>query len=135
MVAPLVLPHRNLVYLVRPGREQPRQGASSAGMWLAGATSNCSPCSSHRKLTNIHTKLTKLSLRSDIACFSCIITTNDGTACVQASVETLPGQEIFRFYSIKMRVGITVEPSLEFDACFHFEYSAEIVSFEAQPEV
>ena len=40
MVTPLVLSHRNLVYQVRPGREQPKQEPPSAGMWLAAVTSN-----------------------------------------------------------------------------------------------
>jgi hypothetical protein len=29
---------------------------------------------------------------------------------------------------------MTVESGLEFDTCFHFEYSPNIISFEAQPE-
>jgi hypothetical protein len=29
---------------------------------------------------------------------------------------------------------MTVESALEFDTCFHFEYSPKITSFEAQPE-
>ncbi|MGB1239594.1 MAG: Tn7 transposase TnsA N-terminal domain-containing protein, partial [Pseudomonadales bacterium] len=29
---------------------------------------------------------------------------------------------------------MTVESTLEFDTCFHFEYSLNITSFEAQPE-
>lgn len=40
MVTPLVLSHQNLVYLARPGREQPKQEPLSAGMWLAAVTSN-----------------------------------------------------------------------------------------------
>lgn len=45
-----------------------------------------------------------------------------------------PVKNIFRFASVKMSVGIAVESSLEFDTCFHLEYSREIASFEAQPE-
>ncbi|MGB2221962.1 Tn7 transposase TnsA N-terminal domain-containing protein [Neptunomonas sp.] len=29
---------------------------------------------------------------------------------------------------------MTVESALEFDTCFHFEYSPDVISFEAQPE-
>ncbi|MBY6186789.1 Tn7 transposase TnsA N-terminal domain-containing protein [Marinobacter hydrocarbonoclasticus] len=43
-------------------------------------------------------------------------------------------KNLFRFASPKMNRVLTVESSLEFDACFHFEYSPTIEQFEAQPE-
>lgn len=45
-----------------------------------------------------------------------------------------PVKNIFRFASAKMGVVVTAESSLEFDTCFHLEYSRDIASFEAQPE-
>lgn len=45
-----------------------------------------------------------------------------------------PVKNLFRFASAKMKTVLTLESSIEFDACFHFEYSPEIASFEAQPE-
>ncbi|GAA4875224.1 TnsA endonuclease N-terminal domain-containing protein [Ferrimonas pelagia] len=43
-------------------------------------------------------------------------------------------KNLFRFASPKMNHVLTVESSLEFDACFHFEYSPTIEQFEAQPK-
>ncbi|QIZ75746.1 TnsA endonuclease N-terminal domain-containing protein [Ferrimonas lipolytica] len=43
-------------------------------------------------------------------------------------------KNLFRFASPKMNSVLTVESSLEFDACFHFEYSPKIEHFEAQPQ-
>ncbi|WP_417345567.1 TnsA endonuclease N-terminal domain-containing protein [Ferrimonas sp.] len=43
-------------------------------------------------------------------------------------------KNLFRFASPKMGRVLTLESSLEFDACFHFEYSPEIEHFEVQPE-
>jgi hypothetical protein len=40
---------------------------------------------------------------------------------------------IFKFASQKMKTVFTVESFLEFDTCFHFEYSPDVLSFEAQP--
>ncbi|TRY33981.1 TnsA endonuclease N-terminal domain-containing protein [Aliiglaciecola sp. M165] len=40
---------------------------------------------------------------------------------------------IHRFASFKMDDFIEVESTLEFDACFHFEYSAKVLEFESQP--
>jgi len=40
---------------------------------------------------------------------------------------------IFKFASQKMKTVFTVESFLEFDTCFHFEYSPDVISFEAQP--
>ena len=40
---------------------------------------------------------------------------------------------IFKFASQKMKTVLTVESFLEFDTCFHFEYSPDVISFEAQP--
>ncbi|MCY9844538.1 TnsA endonuclease N-terminal domain-containing protein [Vibrio caribbeanicus] len=42
-------------------------------------------------------------------------------------------KNISRFVSIKTDSIHTVESDLEFDACFHFEFSAQISTFEAQP--
>ncbi|WP_413113344.1 TnsA endonuclease N-terminal domain-containing protein [Thaumasiovibrio sp. DFM-14] len=42
-------------------------------------------------------------------------------------------KNISRFVSLKTDSIHTVESDLEFDACFHFEFSAQIVAFEAQP--
>ncbi|MFD1009109.1 Tn7 transposase TnsA N-terminal domain-containing protein [Oceanisphaera ostreae] len=43
-------------------------------------------------------------------------------------------KNLFRFASSKTKSVLTVESSLEFDTCFHLEYSPEITTFEAQPE-
>lgn len=43
-------------------------------------------------------------------------------------------KNLFKFASPKMDRVMTVESSLEFDACFHLEYCLDIDSFEAQPE-
>ncbi|MBO1519392.1 TnsA endonuclease N-terminal domain-containing protein [Oceanisphaera pacifica] len=45
-----------------------------------------------------------------------------------------PVKNLFRFASGKTQSVLTVESALEFDTCFHLEYSPEITSFEAQPE-
>ncbi|MBE4054631.1 TnsA endonuclease N-terminal domain-containing protein [Vibrio rotiferianus] len=42
-------------------------------------------------------------------------------------------KNISRFVSLKTNSIHTVESDLEFDACFHFEFSPQIVNFEAQP--
>ncbi|WP_348236101.1 TnsA endonuclease N-terminal domain-containing protein [Vibrio parahaemolyticus] len=42
-------------------------------------------------------------------------------------------KNISRFVSLKTDSIHTVESDLEFDACFHFEFSAKILTFEAQP--
>ncbi len=41
---------------------------------------------------------------------------------------------LFKFTSLKMNTVLTVESFLEFDACFHLEYSGAVKRFEAQPE-
>ncbi|WP_409420007.1 hypothetical protein ABHF91_09170 [Pseudaeromonas sp. ZJS20] len=43
-------------------------------------------------------------------------------------------KNLFKFVSAKMHTVFTVESSLEFDACFHLEYSPLVKHFEAQPE-
>ena len=43
-------------------------------------------------------------------------------------------KNLFKFASLKMDSVMTVESALEFDTCFHFEYSPDVISFEAQPE-
>ena len=43
-------------------------------------------------------------------------------------------KNLFKFASLKMDSIMTVESALEFDTCFHFEYSPDVISFEAQPE-
>ncbi|MDI3326526.1 Tn7 transposase TnsA N-terminal domain-containing protein [Pontibacterium granulatum] len=43
-------------------------------------------------------------------------------------------KNLFKFASPKMDNVLVVESALEYDACFHFEYSPDIVAFEAQPE-
>lgn len=43
-------------------------------------------------------------------------------------------KNLFKFVSAKMDTVFTVESALEFDACFHLEYSHDIISYEAQPE-
>ncbi|WP_199911574.1 hypothetical protein [Dongshaea marina] len=43
-------------------------------------------------------------------------------------------KNLFKFASIKCKASLTVESSLEFDTCFHLEYSPSIAYFEAQPE-
>ena len=40
----------------------------------------------------------------------------------------------YKLVSVKKYSVLTVESSLEFRACFHFEYSDAVVSFEAQPK-
>jgi len=42
-------------------------------------------------------------------------------------------KSIFKFASPKMGKMVKVESSLEYDACFHFEYSPSITSFITQP--
>jgi len=42
-------------------------------------------------------------------------------------------RNISRFVSLKSNSIQTTESLLEFDACFHFEFSREILSFQAQP--
>lgn len=43
-------------------------------------------------------------------------------------------KNLYKFASSKNNRVLTVESSLEFDACFHFEYSPDISCFEAQPQ-
>jgi len=43
-------------------------------------------------------------------------------------------KNLFKFVSAKMDTVFTVESSLEFDTCFHLEYSPVVKAFEAQPE-
>ena len=43
-------------------------------------------------------------------------------------------KNLFKFVSAKMNTVFTVESSLEFDTCFHLEYSSAVKAFEAQPE-
>ncbi|NRA82935.1 MAG: TnsA endonuclease N-terminal domain-containing protein [Gammaproteobacteria bacterium] len=40
---------------------------------------------------------------------------------------------LYKFASSKMNTVYTVESSLEFDTCFHLEYSTKIIQYEAQP--
>jgi len=42
-------------------------------------------------------------------------------------------KNLYKFASPKMNTVYTVESSLEFDTCFHLEYSPNIIQFEAQP--
>lgn len=42
-------------------------------------------------------------------------------------------KNLFKFVSVKMNTVFTVESSLEFDTCFHLEYSSTVKEFEAQP--
>lgn len=44
-----------------------------------------------------------------------------------------PTNNIFKFSSFKNNRTIMCESSIEFDACFHFEYDRDVVSFESQP--
>ena len=44
-----------------------------------------------------------------------------------------PTKNIFKFASCKMKDTVTVESSLEYLACFHFEYSDDVEIFESQP--
>lgn len=43
------------------------------------------------------------------------------------------GKNIHRYASIKMRTIVSVESTLEFDACFHFDFNKEILRFCSQP--
>ncbi|MGE6168600.1 Tn7 transposase TnsA N-terminal domain-containing protein [Aeromonas media] len=43
-------------------------------------------------------------------------------------------KNLFKFVSAKMNIVFTVESTLEFDTCFHLEYSPSIKFYEAQPE-
>ncbi|WP_058120174.1 TnsA endonuclease N-terminal domain-containing protein [Photobacterium kishitanii] len=43
------------------------------------------------------------------------------------------GKNIHRYVSIKMNTIISVESTLEFDACFHFDFNNEISRFCSQP--
>lgn len=43
-------------------------------------------------------------------------------------------KNLFKFVSAKMDTVFTVESALEFDTCFHLEYSHDITAYEAQPE-
>ncbi len=42
-------------------------------------------------------------------------------------------KNLFKFVSAKMNTVFTVESSLEFDTCFHLEYSSTVKEFETQP--
>jgi len=42
-------------------------------------------------------------------------------------------KNLYKFASFKTASAHTVESSLEFDACYHFEYSPQVKSFIAQP--
>lgn len=42
-------------------------------------------------------------------------------------------KNLFKFVSSKMNTVFTVESSLEFDTCFHLEYSSAVKEFETQP--
>ncbi|MGB3599041.1 MAG: TnsA endonuclease N-terminal domain-containing protein, partial [Marinomonas sp.] len=44
-----------------------------------------------------------------------------------------PNKNIYKFVSRKNRSTVMCESGLEFDACFHLEFSPSIVSFESQP--
>ncbi|MEY8214680.1 MAG: TnsA endonuclease N-terminal domain-containing protein [Colwellia sp.] len=44
-----------------------------------------------------------------------------------------PTKNIFKFASCKINDIVTVESSLEYLACFHFEYSDDVETFESQP--
>jgi len=44
-----------------------------------------------------------------------------------------PNKNIFKFASKKNHHIILCESALEFDACFHLEFSPSIVTFESQP--
>ena len=44
-----------------------------------------------------------------------------------------PNKNIFKFSSLKNLNVVMCESTLEFDACFHLEYSPEISKFESQP--
>lgn len=43
-------------------------------------------------------------------------------------------KNLYKFASHKTNKTLIVESSLEFDACFHFEYTSSISSYDAQPE-
>ncbi len=45
-----------------------------------------------------------------------------------------PNKNVFKFASIKNGEVVLCESSLEFDACFHHEYSDNVKSFKSQPE-
>ena len=42
-------------------------------------------------------------------------------------------KNLYKFASFKTGCTHTVESSLEFDACYHFEYSPQVTAFIAQP--
>lgn len=42
-------------------------------------------------------------------------------------------KNLYKFASLKNRASLTLESSLEFDVCFHFEYSKSVSTYEAQP--
>ena len=44
-----------------------------------------------------------------------------------------PNKNIYKFVSRKNRSTVMCESGLEFDACFHLEFSPSIASFESQP--
>jgi len=44
-------------------------------------------------------------------------------------------KNLYKFASPKMNTVFTVESSLEFDTCFHLEYSSKIIKFEIRPLV
>ena len=46
-----------------------------------------------------------------------------------------PNKNIFKFSSKKNQATILCEGSLEFDACFFFEYLDPVISYEHQPDV
>lgn len=53
--------------------------------------------------------------------------------CPARSLTKSRGKNIHRYASIKMRCIISVESTLEFDSCFHFDFQKEIIRFCAQP--
>jgi hypothetical protein len=44
-----------------------------------------------------------------------------------------PNKNIYKFVSRKNSSTVMCESGLEFDACFHLEFSPSIISFESQP--
>tara|TARA_R110002094_G_scaffold121246_3_gene116049 strand:- start:98 stop:736 length:639 start_codon:yes stop_codon:yes gene_type:complete len=58
----------------------------------------------------------------------------EGLAMYRRNLKHSRVKNLFKFSSPKMDRVLIVESALEFDTCFHFEYSPDVISYEAQPE-
>jgi hypothetical protein len=45
-----------------------------------------------------------------------------------------PNKNVYKFVSSKNRCSVMCESSLEYDCCYHLEYSDDVVRYESQPK-